>query len=173
MVFKVLCSDCYSVLEMHPEYSGWGPTMVSVLRMRKQLSVLLVFVQCPVSQPWREAGRWWVFVASLMGYIWEYSGTGPVRTLSCFCSLSSGWWRDLLWSRWHHHKHRDDRWRLVEGCLQRPIRVVPSELCGAETIETVVCWLCLNSPVNKSDLIHYKSWCFSENGGVYTYCFYI
>lgn len=123
---------------------------------------------CPVQRPWWERGRWWVLLP--LGWsVWA----APARVLNLFNSLPSGWRRDFLWPRWHHHKHRNDRWRLVEGCLQRPIRAVPCELRGAETVKTLVYWLCLNSPVNESDLIHYKSWCFPEDGGVYTYCFYI
>lgn len=147
---------------------------MSGLWMRKQHLYRLV-LPCAVSNT-LPGGRKVMGVRVIVsdgGLIDEMVVQTTVQILSLFCSLSSGWWRDLLWSRWHHHKHRNDWWRLVEGCLQRPIRVVSSELCGAKTIETIVYWLCLNSPVNKSDLIHYKSWCFSEDGGVYTYCFYI
>lgn len=144
--------------------------------MRKHPSLRIVVASCPVSNALTGERKVMgvCVVSSDGGWIGEIVvWTAPLSILSLFHSLSSGWWRDFLWSRWHHHKHRNDWWRLVEGRLQRPIRVVPRELCGAETVKTIVYWLCLNSPVNKSDLIHYKSWCFSEDGGVYTYCFYI
>lgn len=119
-------------------------------------------------------GEWWKFPEScfsqVLGLLWALGCAGA----DLLGSPCSGWRRDLLRPRRHHHQHRNDRRWLVERGVQGPLRPLPCQLRGAQAVGTPAADHAL-IPQPTHHFTHYRQTMRLSRRmeGVYAYGFYI